>query len=149
MATKWTSRVNPLSWITRRGARPAPVAPGGVSEYSTAPAYSTPRQDDFSAVIGEEFDADLEWLAQAPSDFIEDDAIEPTVTSNPPRPRTHNATYDEQSSTLRVLFRDGISYDYSGISPDQWLSLQRERSSTGKWMARNGIGGPGSGTRVG
>lgn len=149
MATRWTSRVNPLSWITRRGPSPAPGATETSGGYETPPAYPQPRQDDFSAILGDAYDTDLEWLAQAPSDFVEDDAIEPTVTMNPPRPRTHNATYDEQSSTLRILFRDGISYDYSGITPDQWLSLQRERTSTGKWMARNGLGGPGSGTRVG
>lgn len=149
MATRWTNRVNPASWITRRRARKAPVAPGGVAEYIAPEAYQTPPQDDYGAV-GKAFSGDrLEWFAEAenqPDEFSE--SIPQTYSLNPARPRTLSAEYDESSSTLRITFREGATYDYAGVTPDMWASLLKERTSTGKWLARNGLAGPGSGIRV-
>jgi hypothetical protein len=146
MATRWTNRFNPLSWITRRGARTAPVAPGGQVEYSTPAAYQKTTQDDYSAADRVTRDT-VEWFPDdEPEEFGQ--SIAPTYTMNPPRPRTHEAEYDENSQTLRITFREGAIYEYPGVTPDMWVSLERERTSTGKWMARNGLGGPGSGIRV-
>lgn len=149
MATRWISRVNPLSWITRRDRRPAPVAPGGVAEYSTPAAYQKTSTDDYSAADRPFSDSRLEWFAEElnqPEEF--DQTIEPTYTLNRARPRTLAAEYDAGSSTLRITYREGAAYDYAGISQEQWDDLRAERTSTGKWLARNGLAGPGSGNRV-
>lgn len=148
MATRWTQRINPLSWITRRGRR-APVAPGGVQEYSTPVEYVKTSQDDYSAADRPSFGQGLEWFAEEanqPESF--DDSIPSTVSMFPPRPRTRVAEYDANSQTLRITFREGARYDYPNVTPDMWASLMRERVSTGKWLARNGLAGPGSGIRV-
>lgn len=148
MATKWTQRLNPLSWITRRDPRRTPVAPGGHREFTTPSAYQQTTQDDYSAADRPTMDSSLEWFAEElnqPESFSQ--VISRTATINPGRPRTHSAEYDASSQTLRVTFRDGV-YDYAGVTPAQWASLEQERTSTGKWLARNGLAGPGSGLRV-
>lgn len=149
MATRWTTRVNPVSWITRRRPRTSVVVPGGPQEFQVPPAYQPPPQDDFSGADKPTQDSTLEWFAEdqhQPDSF--DDAIPKTVTMNPPRPRTLVAEYDASRQTLRITYREGAQYDYPGVTPAQWASLQRERYSTGKWLARNGLAGPGSGIRV-
>lgn len=149
MATRWTSRVNPLSWVTRRRSRPAPVAPGGVSEYSTPSEYVKTTQDDYSAADRPSMDITPEWFGNANNQPQEFDQIIPkTATMNSKRPRTLVAEYDDNSQTLRVTYREGAVYDYPGVTPAQWADLQSERLSTGKWLSRNGLAGPGSGIRV-
>lgn len=105
---------------------------------------------DYSAGDRPALDSSLEWYAEHLDEESDDIAfsISPTVTSMPPRPRTLEAGYDEDTGTLRIRFREGAVYDYTDVSPQTWEDLQRERASTGKWMARNGLGGLGSGTRV-
>lgn len=149
MATRWVNRINPLSWIVRRGPRRAPVAPGGRAEYATPAEFTKTTVDDYSAADRPSFGSRLEWFAEAPNepDVFGDD-IPNTVSMNPPRPRTLQAEYDEGSQTLRVTYREGARYDYPGVTPAQWASLKSERYSTGKWLARNGLAGPGSGIRV-
>jgi hypothetical protein len=149
MATRWVNRINPLSWITRRSPRTAPVVPGGQAEFATPAAYQNTVQDDYSAADRPSFGQSLEWFAEEPNQpegFSQ--VIGSTVTMNPVRPRTHMAEYDEGSQTLRITYREGASYDYPGVTPAQWQSLMSERTSTGKWLARNGLAGPGSGIRV-
>lgn len=149
MATRWTQRLNPLSWITRRDPRRVPVVPGGRQEYTTPSAYQKTTQDDYSAADRPTLDVTPEWFGDLnePENFT--DEIPHTVSTyvSRGRPRTHRAEYDSSSQTLRITFRDG-TYDYAGVTPDMWSSLKRERVSTGKWLARNGLGVPGSGTRV-
>lgn len=103
--------------------------------------------DDYSAGDRPASDSELEWFAEGePSDDV-DMSIAPTVTINPPRPRTLEAGYNEDTGILRIRFREGAVYDYE-VDPETWESLQAERVSTGKWMFRNGLGGLGSGTRI-
>lgn len=128
------------------------MAPNGPSEFTVPAAYQTTAQDDYSAATRPALaDPGLEYFATHgdEDDQTFDGVISPTVSTyvSRGRPRTHQAEYDSSSQTLRVTFRDG-TYDYAGVTPDQWVSLQRERTSTGKWLARNGLGGPGSGMRV-
>lgn len=146
MATRWT-RLNPLNWLTRRGSTRVAPQP----EYTVPPAYQTSPQDDYSAADRPALTAPgLEYFAEHgdEDDEIFDQNIVPTVTLNPYRPRTLDASYNANTQTLRVTYRGGVAYDYPGVEPEQWASLQRERTSTGKWLARNGLGGPGSGIRV-
>lgn len=146
--TRWTSRINPASWLLRRRPREAPVAPGGQAEFRTPPAYSAPPQDDYSAGDRPALsDSGLEWFAEAGDADSDIPLTLATKTMNPPRPRTRAAGYKD--GTLSIEFRDGAVYQYTGITPAQWASLQSDTTqSTGKWMQRNGIGGRGSGVRV-
>lgn len=150
MAMRWVQRLNPISWITKRDPRRAPVVPGGQAEYATPAEYVGTSQDDYSAADNPALVAPgLEYFAEhADDEGTFDEFIAPTYTINPPRPRTREAEYNSATKTLRVTYRGGVAYDYTGVEPGLWASLQRERTSTGKWLARNGLGGPGSGTRV-
>lgn len=103
--------------------------------------------DDYSAGDSPPHDSELEWLAEGEPEDVEM-SIVPTVTINPPRPRTLEAGYNEETGVLRIRFRDGAVYDYDNVDLETWQGLQAERASTGKWMARNGLGHLGSGTRV-
>lgn len=145
MATRWTNRINPISWITRRRPREAVVAPGGRHEYSTPAEYIKTTQDDYSAADKPTSDSNLEWFAEEGGADSDIPLSFGTRTMNPGRPRTRVAGY--RDGTLSIEFRDGAIYNYDGITPEQWQEVQRTQS-TGKWMARNGIGGPGSGRRV-
>ncbi|MFJ3270989.1 KTSC domain-containing protein [Streptomyces sp. NPDC086776] len=67
----------------------------------------------------------------------------PTNTSNPPRPRTLAAGYDEQSHTLFVRFRgknqglqtyaDGVGYEYYDVTPQEWATF-RDNWSPGRYI---------------
>ena len=59
--------------------------------------------------------------------------INPTTTTNPDRPRTLAAGYDYPHRTMTVLFRDGVLYNYYGISLDTWNSFRRAFSK-GVWL---------------
>lgn len=56
-----------------------------------------------------------EWLAPPPS-------------INPDRPRAHEASYNPDTKTLRVVFRHGGTYHYYGVPTRVWRALQRNRS---------------------
>jgi hypothetical protein len=146
MATRWTNRVNPLNWFTRRQGRPV-----ARHEYATPAVFVETEQprDDYTAADRPALSTELEWFAEEqhePEEFGQ--VIAPTYTLAPHRPRTLNAEYDVNSHTLRVTYREGAKYDYPGVTPEQWASLRAERTSTGKWLQRNGLAGPGSGIRV-
>lgn len=53
---------------------------------------------------------------------------QPTPSINPPRPRTLAAGYDRDTKVLRVRFRDGVGYEYYGVSPREWNNFKRVRS---------------------
>ncbi|MGW3839688.1 KTSC domain-containing protein [Streptomyces sp. NPDC005075] len=67
----------------------------------------------------------------------------PTNTSNPPRPRTLAAGYDDQSQTLFVRFRgqrmapeeyaDGVGYEYYNVTPQEWAKF-RDNWSPGRYI---------------
>lgn len=60
----------------------------------------------------------------------------PTATSNPMRPRTLAATYDENEQKLTVVFRDGTFYNYYGVTEGEWAKF---RYSTSKGLIIAGI----------
>lgn len=56
-----------------------------------------------------------------------------TNTSNPDRPRTVAAGYDEENRVLRVTFRNGQMYDYYNVEPRVWERFANS-DSPGKYI---------------
>lgn len=52
----------------------------------------------------------------------------PTSTTNPQRPRTVAAGYDEEEEKLTVMFRDGTLYNYYEVDPSEWSAFKANRS---------------------
>jgi hypothetical protein len=52
----------------------------------------------------------------------------PTSTTDPNRPRTVAAGYDNTRKTLTVVFRDGTYYNYYGVDGRTWQNFKRARS---------------------
>lgn len=50
--------------------------------------------------------------------------VTPTTTTNPERPRTIAAGYDEDRQVLTVVFRDGTYYNYYKVPEDVWKTFQ-------------------------
>ena len=44
------------------------------------------------------------------------------------------ADYDSEARTLQVSFRDGSTYEYSGVPYDVWLGLQNAGSAGGYFV---------------
>jgi hypothetical protein len=66
-------------------------------------------------------------------DEMEDDSpaditVVPTSTTNPDRPRTVAAGYDEEEEKLTVIFRDGTFYNYYEVSGGEWAAFKANRS---------------------
>jgi KTSC domain len=139
MATRWTNRLNPISWLTRRRPRTAPVAPGGRQEFATPSAYSATSQHDYSAADRPFQSNRQEWFAEEASqpDFHATSVIAHPISMNDWRPRTRRLEYDADHSTLRVTYRDGITYEYNDFDQESWDELALVRYSTGKWLDQN------------
>jgi hypothetical protein len=54
--------------------------------------------------------------------------LAPTPSINTVRPRAHEASYNPDTRTLRVVFRHGGTYHYYGVPTRVWRALQRNRS---------------------
>ena len=52
----------------------------------------------------------------------------PTSTTNPDRPRTIAAGYDEEEEKLTVMFRDGTLYNYYEVDSSEWAAFKANRS---------------------
>lgn len=52
----------------------------------------------------------------------------PTSTTNPKRPRTVAAGYDEEEEKLTVMFRDGTLYNYYEVDASEWAAFKANRS---------------------
>ncbi len=52
----------------------------------------------------------------------------PTKTTNPARPRTIAAGYDNATRTLSVVFRDGTPWNYYDVTPLQAANFRRAQS---------------------
>jgi len=52
----------------------------------------------------------------------------PTSTTNPQRPRTVAAGYDEDEEKLTVVFRDGTFYNYYEVDANEWKAFKANRS---------------------
>lgn len=140
MATRWTTRLNPATWLTRRRPREAPVAPGGRHEFATPAEYISTSQDDYSAADRPTNDDSLEWFAEE-----DDGQFSATHTQPHPksqgvarygRPRTVHLEYDEDHMKLRVSYFSGGTYEYDGVDMEVWQGISTA-SSTGKWIDAN------------
>lgn len=60
----------------------------------------------------------------------------PTRSSNPPRPRTLQMSYDRRSRIMRVTYRDGGTYDYFQVPGPVWYRI-RQVKSPGRFIDRN------------
>jgi KTSC domain-containing protein len=58
--------------------------------------------------------------------------IDPSPSSNPPRPRTIQLGYVKErgapTGTVRIRFRDGTPWDYYDVPPSVWRNLRRVKS---------------------
>lgn len=166
MATRWTNRLNPASWLLRRRQRPVPgPVVGGrntgssgsvvrrTHEFDTPPAMPVPAIDDFTAADEPSPSGDLEFFAESASQD-EDESFEthptyPEHTAFPERPRTWDLKYFPDSQRLHVHFRDGAEYEYQGFTESDWNSIRRA-TSTGRWLNRRYNMKPGGdGVRIG
>jgi hypothetical protein len=78
----------------------------GVNEF--VPGYSGPQNE--------------EDTSPAPLTLV------PTSTTNPQRPRTVAAGYDEDEEKLTVMFRDGTLYNYYEVDANEWAAFKANRS---------------------
>jgi len=60
-------------------------------------------------------------------------SIVPTSTTNPERPRTVAAGYDDRRQVLTVVFRDGTFYNYYNVREDEWAAF-KSRPSKGEYI---------------
>lgn len=61
---------------------------------------------------------------ESPADLT----LVPTSTTNPERPRTVAAGYDEDEEKLTVMFRDGTLYNYYEVTANEWAAFKANRS---------------------
>lgn len=147
--------------IDKRVSR-APTAQDTFTGTNATPA----TQDDFGQMPGGSFSSDAAAIIERISepemvqlglwgdddDDSEPDAIlqqeqlptateyySPTRSINPPRPRTREMTYNRQTRVLRVVFRDGGTYDYFAVPGSIWYRIKQVRSP-GRFINRNIIG---------
>lgn len=129
-----------------RGRRQASV------QDTFAPQADQPVQDTFSDTAQDTFAQDLaeellppglaaeeDWESFGTPDVEAPSASEyysPTRSINPPRPRTREMSYNRQTRTLRVVYRDGGTYEYFNVPGPIWYRIRQVRSP-GRFIDRN------------
>jgi len=96
----------------------------------------TSRSRPFYEVIDMNIDLGRQGNLRVPGeqpDEDEDDSpaditLVPTSTTNPQRPRTVAAGYDEEEEKLTVVFRDGTFYNYYEVDENEWKAFKANRS---------------------
>jgi hypothetical protein len=96
----------------------------------------TSRSRPFYEVIDMNIDLNRQSNLRVPGeqpDEYEDDSpaditLVPTSTTNPKRPRTVAAGYDEEEEKLTVVFRDGTFYNYYEVDENEWKAFKANRS---------------------
>jgi hypothetical protein len=78
-------------------------------------------------------DKDIDYIPGFQPDEEQDTSpadltLVPTSTTNPKRPRTVAAGYDEDEEKLTVMFRDGTLYNYYEVSKNEWQAFKANRS---------------------
>lgn len=100
----------------------------GADFKAVAPANPTLRPRGSSMGQYSEIDSGEDWVGadgRVPQ-------IDPTNTSNPPKPRTLRAGYlkerGEATGTLWVVFRDGTPWEYYDVPANIWRNFKRVKS---------------------
>lgn len=96
----------------------------------------TDRSRPFYEVIDMSIDLDRQSNLRVPGskpDTMEDTSpadltLVPTSSTNPKRPRTVAAGYDEDEEKLTVVFRDGTFYNYYEVDKNEWNAFKANRS---------------------
>lgn len=78
------------------------------------------------------------WEAQ-PETPTSTEYYSPTRSSYPFRPRTLEMSYNRETRLMRVVFRDGGTYDYFDVPGSIWYRV-RQVKSPGRFLDRNVIG---------
>lgn len=78
-------------------------------------------------------DEDIDYVPGFQPDTEEDTSpadltLVPTSSTNPERPRTVAAGYDEDEEKLTVMFRDGTLYNYYEVTKGEWQAFKANRS---------------------
>lgn len=85
------------------------------------------RYDDFT--MGDDMEGDELNPQGRPAPLT----VVPTTTSNPRRPRTVAAGYDQSRKTMTVLFRDGVLFNFYDVDVAEWNSF-KGAFSKGLWL---------------
>jgi len=100
-----------------------------------APGRSTYEIIDFNQNMNvDQLDNPANWkIPGFQPDEMEDTSpaditLVPTSTTNPQRPRTVAAGYDEYEEKLTVIFRDGTFYNYYEVTGGEWAAFKANRS---------------------
>jgi hypothetical protein len=100
-----------------------------------APGRSTYEIIDFNSnMSSQQLDNPANWkIPGFQPDELEDASpadltLVPTSTTNPQRPRTVAAGYDEDEEKLTVVFRDGTFYNYYEVNKNEWAAFKANRS---------------------
>lgn len=98
------------------------------------PSGQTPNSRPFYEVVPLTGDEKIpgEYVGQF-ADETEDSSpapltLVPTSTTNPKRPRTVAAGYDDEQEKLTVMFRDGTLYNYYDVNEREWQTFKANRS---------------------
>lgn len=65
-------------------------------------------------------------------------SLSSTSTTNPEKPRTLSAGYDEEKYILTVQFRDGSLWNYYDVPPEMWNEF-RSVDSKGRYLEGSGL----------
>jgi len=114
---------NPKSYNNWAGAEyetEAGLAPGR-NTYEVIDLTGDMNDSSNWMIPGEQPD-EMEDTSPAPLTLV------PTSTTNPSRPRTVAAGYDEDEEKLTVVFRDGTFYNYYEVDASEWQAFKANRS---------------------
>jgi hypothetical protein len=65
-------------------------------------------------------------------------SLSSTSTTDPEKPRTLSAGYDEENYILTVQFRDGTLYNYYDVPPQMWNEFEAAESK-GRFLEGSGL----------
>ena len=99
--------------------------------------YEDPR------VVSEDEYYDNPARVQTPQEAIDKKtkarlSLSSTSTTDPEKPRTLSAGYDEENYILTVQFRDGTLYNYYDVPPQMWNEFEAAESK-GRFLEGSGL----------
>lgn len=127
----------PAQPMRRTGAAPAAPAAGRLPTAQellerTAPRPSTGAMPTAAELLGD-------WESVTPEGEDDYAIYAPTASSEPARPRTLEMTYSPSRQILRVVYRNGGTYEYYDFPRALWAQVKRVKSP-GKFLDRRVLG---------